>query len=105
MASNLSDADREQIAVARTAALAQAEEAFGKLDINNDEEVDREEIMALASQGMGLPEQANEAAKEKKIKEFLDSFDTDGDGKIQKSEWLAFFGQLFDSVIEAGLSQ
>ena len=46
-----------------------------------------------------------EAAKEKKIKEFLDSFDTDGDGKIQKSEWLAFFGQLFDSVIEAGLSQ
>ena len=39
----------------------------------------------------------------KKIKEFLDSFGADGDGKIQKSEWLAFFGNLFDSVISAGL--
>ena len=52
---------------------------------------------------MGLPEQASQAAREAKIKEFLDSFDTDGDGKIQKAEWLDFFGKLFDSVIAAGL--
>ena len=45
MAQNLSQADQEQIAQARTAALAQAEEAFGKLDINGDGEVDRSEIM------------------------------------------------------------
>ena len=97
MAQNLSQADQEQIAQARAAALAQAEEAFGKLDINGDGEVDRSEITALA--GDGLPAGCDQATKDAKIKEFLDSFDADGDGKIQKSEWLNFFGQLFDSVI------
>ena len=101
MAQNLSQADQEQIAQARAAALQQAEEAFGKLDINGDGEVDRGEIMQLA--GEGLPANCDNATKEAKIKEFLDSFDQDGDGKIQKSEWLAFFGNLFDSVIQAGL--
>ena len=61
--------------------------------------------MQLAEQGQGLPDGASAEAKEAKIKEFLDSFDADGDGKIQKEEWLAFFGNLFDSVIAAGLSQ
>ena len=101
MAQNLSQADQEQIAQARAAALTQAEEAFGKLDINGDGEVDRSEIMQLA--GDGLPAGCDQATKDAKIKEFLDSFDADGDGKIQKSEWLAFFGNLFDSVISAGL--
>ena len=105
MAQSLSDADQASIALARTAALAQAEVAFGKLDINGDGEVDRNEIMQLAEQGQGLPDGASAEAKEAKIKEFLDSFDADGDGKIQKEEWLAFFGNLFDSVIAAGLSQ
>ena len=101
MAMNLSAADQEQIATARAAALAQAEEAFKKLDANDDGEVDRNEICALA--GAGLPDGCDQETKDKKIKEFLDSFDTDGDGKIQKAEWLNFFGQLFDSVIQAGL--
>ena len=57
--------------------------------------------MALA--GEGLPSSCDQATKEAKIKEFLDSFDTDGDGKIQREEWLTFFGNLFDSVIAAGL--
>ena len=35
----------------------------------------------------------------------MSTFDADGDGKIQKSEWLNFFGSLFDSVIEQGLNQ
>ena len=98
---NLSAQDQEQIATARAAALAQAEEAFNKLDANGDGEVDRTEICALA--GAGLPENCDTDTKEKKIQEFLSSFDTDGDGKIQKAEWLSFFGQLFDSVIQAGL--
>ena len=105
MAQSLSDADQASIAQAREAALAQAEVAFGKLDINGDGEVDRTEIMQLAEQGQGLPDGSNQEAKEAKIKEFLDSFDADGDGKIQKSEWLDFFGKLFDSVIAAGLNQ
>ena len=94
---NLSQADQEQIRQAREAALAQAEDAFKKLDANNDGEVDRNEICQLA--GAGLPDGCDQETKDKKIKEFLDSFDTDGDGKIQKAEWLNFFGQLFDSVI------
>ena len=53
--------------------------------------------------GDGLPANCDQATKDAKIKEFLDSFDADGDGKIQKSEWLQFFGNLFDSVIQAGL--
>ena len=97
MAMNLSQADQDQIATARAAALAQAEEAFNKLDINGDGEVDRNEICQLA--GAGLPEGCDEETKNKKVQEFLDSFDSDGDGKIQKAEWLNFFGQLFDSVI------
>ena len=100
---SLSDADKANIAQAREAALAQAEEAFKKLDLDGNGEVDREEIMKLAEQGQGLPDGASAEAKEAKIKEFLDSFDQDGDGKIQKSEWLMFFGNLFDSVIAAGL--
>ena len=55
--------------------------------------------------GDGLPAGADESTKTAKINEFLASFDTDGDGKIQKAEWLQFFGNLFDSVIAAGLSQ
>ena len=105
MASSLSEADQASIATARAAALEQAAEAFAKLDLDGNGEVDRAEIMQLAEQGQGLPDGSSAEAKEAKIKEFLDSFDTDGDGKIQKAEWLAFFGQLFDSVISAGLGQ
>ena len=105
MANNLSESDQASIATARAAALEQAEVAFGRLDLDGNGEVDREEIMKLAESGQGLPDGASQEAKEAKIKEFLDSFDANGDGKIQKSEWLAFFGNLFDSVIEAGLSQ
>ena len=102
---SLSEADREQIAQARAAALTTAEEAFDKLDINSDGDVSRDEVAALAQQGVGLPDGASAADREAKIKEFFENFDANGDGKIQKSEWLDFFGKLFDSVIEAGMAQ
>ena len=91
----LNEEQRQQIAAAREQALATAEEAFNKLDIDGNGEVDRSEVMTLAKQGQGLPAGTSEA----KINEFFATFDADGDGKIQKSEWLNFFGQLFDSVI------
>ena len=43
------------------------------------------------------------AVIKEKTNDFLDQFDEDGDGMIQKSEWLNFFGELFDSVIVQGL--
>ena len=101
---NLSAEDQANIATARAAALSTAEEAFNKLDINGDGEVDRTEVQQLATSGAGLPDNADPAQKEAKINEFFASFDADGDGKIQKSEWLNFFGSLFDSVIEQGLA-
>ena len=100
----LSAEDQANIATARAAALATAEEAFNKLDLDGNGEVDRSEVQQLASQGVGLPDNADPAAREAKINEFFASFDADGDGKIQKSEWLNFFGSLFDSVIEQGLA-
>ena len=33
----------------------------------------------------------------------MNTFDTDGDGKIQKSEWLGKMGQIFDAAVLAGL--
>ena len=40
-----------------------------------------------------------------KTKDFLDTFDTDGDGFIQKQEWLDHFAQLFDRTIQEGIDK
>ena len=38
-----------------------------------------------------------------KIADFFAALDVDGDGTIDKDEWLSFFGKMFDSVIDRGL--
>ena len=78
----LSENDQAQIATARAQALTTAEEAFAKLDINGDGEVDRDEVRQLATSGMGLPDNADASVREAKINEFFQSFDANGDGKI-----------------------
>ena len=40
-----------------------------------------------------------------KTKDFLDTFDTDGDGFIQKQEWLDHFALLFDRTIQEGIDK
>ena len=96
----LDESQKQAIAAAKEQALSTALEAFKKLDINGDGEVDRSEIMALARSGQGLP---GGASSEEKINQFFETFDDNGDGKIQQQEWLDFFGNLFDSVISSGL--
>ena len=96
----LDESQKQAIAAAKEQALSTALEAFKKLDINGDGEVDRTEIMALARSGQGLPGGVN---SEEKINQFFETFDDNGDGKIQQQEWLDFFGNLFDSVISSGL--
>ena len=95
----LDDEQRQKIAEARQQALATALEAFNKIDINGDGEVDRSEVMALAKAGTGLPEDVSQA----KIDEFFAQFDENNDGRIQRQEWIDFFGRLFDAVIAQGL--
>ena len=98
----MSDAD--VIAAAREQALNTAREAFAKLDVNGDGTVTKEELRGLAStstDGLG----ANASEIESKLEEFVQTFDADGDGKVQLNEWLEFFGRLFDEVIASSMAQ
>ena len=56
--------------------------------------------MELAKNGMGLTQAANEETRAKVIDDLIAQFDTDGDGMISKNEWLTFFGQMYDTMIE-----
>ena len=98
----LSPEQQAQISEARSQALATALEAFKKLDVDDNGEIERHEIQSLvASASSNLPNMAN--ASEEKINEFIATFDQDNDGKIQQQEWLDFFGRLFDSLIPQGI--
>ena len=44
------------------------------------------------------------SAQEEKINEFMQTFDANGDGKVQLSEWLEFYGGIFDAVVSQGMS-
>ena len=101
----MSDADRETIATERVKAMQKATEAFEQLDLDSNGLIERSEINKVSQESLGIPATSDPAQREAKIKEFFDTFDANGDGKISKEEWLDFFGKLFDSVIEAGLAQ
>ena len=98
----LNEEQQATINQAREQALATALEAFNQLDVNGDGKVDRNEVAQLAN--AQVIEGANEDLKAQKIDEFFKSFDENGDGFIQREEWLNFFGKLFDSVIDKGLA-
>ena len=102
---SLSEAERQEIAAGRVAALEQAEKAFNDMDINGDGEVTQHEVLQAASPGATIPENLTggdlEAVK-KQFDEMFLQFDADGDGKIQKAEWIAKMGEVFDNVV-AGL--
>ena len=97
-----SQEDLDNIARARAQSLAAAELDFDNLDINKDGEIDRNEVMKLALQGVRMFEAKDAVARDRKVDEFFHTFDTNGDGKIQKSEWLEFFAKLFDTVVQQG---
>ena len=98
----LSEEQNLQIAEARKQALAQALEAFNKLDLDGSGAIERSEIQELVrSSASGMMN--GEGNNDQKINEFIETFDTDGDGAVQKQEWLDFFGRLFDSVIQTGM--
>ena len=93
--------DAETIAAARNEALQTAREAFQKLDLNGDGNVDKDELRQIAMQAdlSAAGGDIDAEQREAKIQDFFTTFDANGDGKVQLSEWLDFFGNLFDSVV------
>merc|ERR1712150_236263 len=95
----LTEEQKSQISQKRAEALAQAEEAFRKLDLDGSGEIERNELQELArSSGSAI------GGGENDINDFINTFDTDGDGKVSLQEWLTFFGNMFDQVIAAGMA-
>ena len=79
--------------------MAVAAAAFDKLDINGDGDVERGEILALAQKESTIAQKVNQSM----LEEFFTTFDADGDGKVQKEEWLLFFGKIFDDFVSKQL--
>ena len=93
------DGDVIDMEVARAKALKDAEFAYDKLDSNGDGAVDFSEVEKLVTNsnaGKGSDAKA-------KIDAFFKTFDSDGDVKVSKSEWLNFYAKLFDDVVRTGL--
>ena len=104
----LNQQEQDELAQSRLEALEKAGRVFDRLDVNGDGEIERAEVSSLARQGLGglaRLSQFDEQTREAKVDEFIKSFDSNGDGKIQRSEWLAFYGNLFDQAIGAGFSK
>ena len=103
----LDQREQNELAESRLEALEKAGRAFDRLDVNGDGEIEREEVSSLAKQGLGglaRFSHLDDQTRETKVDEFIKNFDSNGDGKIQRSEWLEFYGSLFDRVVESGFS-
>ena len=88
------DTDEASAATARATVLEKVLFAFEELDLDGNGEIDRSEVEQLASQSGGLVAE--------KINELFTTFDNNGDGLIQKDEWLTFYGGMFDAAIGKG---
>ena len=89
----------EDAAAIRAQALEHCGQLFDDADTNGDGTLDRAEMIGQASAQFS----GSEEEKQAEIDAILAQFDTDGDGKISKAEWLDFFGKLFDALIEKGM--
>ena len=95
---------QDEIATARAQALDTAREAFAKLDIDGNGQVEKDELRQFSMQAEIGGGAIDADDREKKIAEFFATFDTDGDGKVSLDEWLNFFGHLFDTVVQQTLA-
>ena len=57
----------------------------------------------MAKQGIGglarFLRNMNQKTRDAQVDKYIKSYDVDGDGKIQRAEWLEFYGKVFDQVL------
>ena len=83
-------------------ALENAEEAFKRLDRNGNGFIDKNDLRHIRQEMNSDPttNEANiEAFNEANIEALMQTCGNRSDGTIQLSDWLDFFGGLFDSMI------
>ena len=94
-----------KIEEARAAALADAQGFFEKLDIDGDGQISREDMNVVARQTDEINSEADQAALDVEIDEFFTQFDTNADGMLPQSEWLEYFGSVFDLELQKQLEE
>ena len=56
----------------------------------------------MAKQGIGALSRFRnmaQSARDAQVDKYIKSYDVDGDGKIQRGEWLEFYGKVFDQML------
>ena len=99
----VSDRDVVQLLAARNQALQDATIAFESVDVNGDGQIDIGEAQKLVKYSSIHKESVG--SSQAMVDTFFRSFDTDGDNKISKSEWLTFYGNLFDDIYKSGQTE
>ena len=95
--------DDFDVEIARAEAMRDAEIAFVNIDANGDGTICFSEAERLIKDASILDKTAD--SNKTKLDAFFRSFDDNSDQSISKSEWLDFYGRLFDNIIENGLRQ
>lgn len=100
MQKKLSKEELAEIDQERQAAIDAAEENFNRLDTDTDGKVDKAELLKIVLQDRIQLEETDAKERAAKIQALIPIYDKHGDGQIRRSEWLAFFGHLFDLDLE-----
>ena len=77
--------------------MEQAAKAFNALDVNGDGQVTTSEILKAGLPDVDVTSDLIDKARlEIRMQSMMEMYDTDGDGKITKDEWLGKMGAIFD---------
>lgn len=69
------------------------------MDKDKDGYISAEELLAILADSGSISEK-----EKKKAVDLLDTLDMDGDGKVNKSDWIKAFGVIFEELRKARVS-